>query len=192
MKRLLLLVALVSLSTLASDDTFIDRKNGVTLVKPSGWEISPELSKQAGNQAGTKQRVVEIVKYSAGHEGPIPSFVMWVQPVPFVAREFSPATMLRQMLNGLGRALPDMTVESMPRDVPVWDLHKVTQLDGGEMRLRYTARDATGHAYEARSRMMYVRRGEQLFSIQTTSPASGPDASNAELDDVISSLRIAR
>ncbi len=192
MKRLLLVFVLVSLSVLASDDTFMDQKNGVSLVKPSAWTISPQLSNKEASQAATKERIVEIVKYPAGHEGPIPSFVMWVQPVPFAARDFSPAAMLRQTLNGLGRALPDMTVESMPRDVPVWDLHKITKLAGGEMRLRYTARDAAGHAYEARSRMMYIRRGEQLFSIQTTSPASGPDASTVELDDLISSLRIAR
>lgn len=194
MKRsILVVVALAfSIAAFAADDTFYDRTNGVMLVKPFGWEIAPPPPKGEGGEALKAQRIIQISKYPAGHEGPNPNFVMSLQAVPFAARGLSPAAMLRQLVPNLSRALTEMEFEAQPRDVPVWDLNKTEMLAGGEMLFRHTARDTAGQPYQARSRMMYVRRGDQLFSVQTTAPASGPDASNAELNDLLASIRIAR
>jgi hypothetical protein len=192
-RSILVVVAFAfSIAAFAAEDTFYDRTNGVMLVKPFGWEIAPPLPKAEGSEARQALRIIQISKYPAGHEGPNPSFVMSLQPVPFAARGLSPAAMLRQLVPNLSRALPAMEFEAQPRDVPVPDLNRTEMLVGGEMLFHHTARDAAGQPYQARSRMMYIRRGDQLFSVQTTSPASGPDASNAELNDLLASIRIAR
>lgn len=194
MKRsIFVVVALVlSVAAFAAEEAFYDRTNGVMLVKPFGWEIAPPLPKAEAGEAGQVRRIIKISKYPAGHESPNPSFVMSLQPVPFAARGLSPAAMLRQLVPNLGRALEEMKFEAQPRDAPVPDLNKTEMLAGGEMLFRHTARDAAGQPYQARSRMMYIRRGDQLFSVQTTAPAYGPDASNAELNDLLASIRIAR
>lgn len=194
MKKIVVLLLLLAacVAVFAADDVFVDKKNGVTLTKPMGWVIAPPPPPPAqGTPAGAKERIVQITKYPADHAGPNPMFVMAIQDVPFAARGLSPDGMLRQLVPNLSKALPDLEFEMQPHATQAYDTRN-EPLAAGEMVLKHTAKDPAGQPFAARSRMMYIRRNDQLISVQATAPAAGPDASVDDFRDIIKSLVITR
>ena len=186
-----LLFVIAALPAHAASGTFVDKDNGVSLAPPIGWVVmAPSPDQVQGDVATRRQRIVQIAKYPADHEGPNPSFVMSVQPLPFAARGGKPSELVRQLIPNLRGALTDLVFEIQPRDVTVHDTGANGSLPGGEMIFRHTAKDSAGNPYPARSRMMYIVRRDQLFAVQTTAPASGPDAADAELREIVASIRL--
>lgn len=179
-----------------SENTYRNPKIGLKLVKPNDWlfvseQQSLENRKNAElNDEQLEQEVqdeanlptVSIAKYPEPYPtiNPTVQIKHIVKPSP----ELQPEDVLRELVTSMQNGFFDFEVKGSLKAT------EVSGQNAAQMEAEFLMKTETGGMFTVYSRMWVVERGDDLFIIGMSGPATGDDASEEEFSTILLGIEI--
>lgn len=171
---------------------------GFSLTKPEGWHFGTVESEQqnrervsVGNaeldelvRKQASASLVMVTKYPEPSDTLNPSVKVILRPLGGL-QGTPPRGLATAVVTGMKNAIPSFQVDGEIQDVVI------SGLPGAKVNSHFTIEQVEqGTKFDVRSRTWFVPREAYFFMIAMSGPLDGPDASEAEFDQVLASIEI--